>query len=136
MGRLIVVGCGLALGVALAACGETDGNELTQSGASSSGTGDNRYHPTPNGVRISEDAACNAVRGAIVARATELACVKSLPLCKAFIVSQYQPECMQYDQGSVQGCESYFAAVATCAELVEGDCVLTTYPETAPLGCP
>ena len=56
--------------------------------------------------------------------------------CPGFWRVQYSPDCMQYDQGSVNGCVSYFEGIYDCDKLVETECVVTSYPESAPAGCP
>lgn len=139
--RFCILGSVLvALSVAcsnFACSSETDGNELS-GGAVTSGAGgsDTRHHPDPNGVEVGETDACDTLRTAVEERALALGCVRTTRACPSFLRALYQPDCMQYDQGSVQGCVDYFNGLVICEELIEGDCVLTTYPGTEPSGCP
>ena len=46
------------------------------------------------------------------------------------------PDCVEFDQGSVQGCVDHWNSVTLCELLFEDDCVATVYPGTEPAGCP
>jgi hypothetical protein len=115
---------------------ETDSSELTASGGPGAGGADNRFFAEPNGVHVTETDACSTLRAAVDGRAMALGCVKTIRSCPNFLRVLYQPECMEYDQGSVQGCVAFFNGINNCAELVEDDCVVTAYPGTEPAGCP
>jgi len=122
------------LSLACTACsGLDDGNELGSSGSSG---GDGKVHPAPNGVHLDEAEACDLVQSVIRDKSLKMGCGMTVRACPGFLRVQYSPDCMQYDQGSVLGCVSYFDSIYDCAKLVESNCVLTTYPQSAPAGCP
>jgi len=127
----------MALWLVVACSDDSDGNELTSAATSSgAGGGDDRFHAQPNGVHTSETAACDTLRTAVEGRVLALGCVKTLRPCPSFLTATYQPECMEYDEGSVQGCVDYFNGINVCDDLDESQCVLTSYPGTQPAGCP
>ncbi|HZO13239.1 MAG TPA: hypothetical protein VFB62_08265 [Polyangiaceae bacterium] len=103
---------------------------------SGSGGNDTRFHPEANGTHMSETDACNQLRNAYESKKRALCGVATVPTCPGFLRTQYQPECMQYDQGTVSGCVQYYQGIQICEELIAEDCALVTYPETAPAGCP
>jgi hypothetical protein len=128
----------LALLAALAtAC---SGGEETTSGGGTGGSGgvdDGKLHPEPNGVAISEEEACNLLQGTFQQRVTDLGCGSTtVRTCPGFVRVTYDPDCVQYDQGSVQGCVDHWNSITFCEKLVEDDCVATVYPGTEPAGCP
>ena len=127
-----------ALLVAFIACASDDETTgLATTAGPSSGTGgvDTRYHPPPNGVRISETEACMQLQTILDQKIDDLGCTMTKPTCPNLIRSYYQPACMQYDQGTVAGCVEYFAEKFQCELLDAGECVLVGYPETAGMGC-
>jgi len=121
----------LALGLACLgpACSESDPDP----GADPD---DGKYHPPPNGVHITEEEACLRLHEAFQDQASELQCSKTVRICPGFLRVQLTPECMEYDEGSVQGCVTFYQEITACAELIETDCVVTAYPGTEPAGCP
>ncbi len=94
------------------------------------------YRPEPNGVHISETQACNSLLEAFKDQATALGCSKTIRPCPQFLRVQFTVQCMEYDEGSVQGCVDFYEAITNCSELVETDCAVTAYPGTEPAGCP
>jgi len=98
--------------------------------------GDGRYHPAPNGVHTSEAEACEALHDAVSDKRLELGCAKTLRPCPQFLWVQFGTQCMEYDEGSVQGCVEYYAAWSSCDQMDETQCVVTAYPGTEPAGCP
>lgn len=118
------------------ACGSDGG---TGAGGSGGGTGDGKYHPAGNGQRMNQDAACDALSQAQDARNTALVCTATSRPCPSLILVQAGgQECLQYDQGSVQGCVDYYAMQTTCDALAKAidDCVVTAFAGSAPNGCP
>jgi hypothetical protein len=114
-----------------------DDDATTSAGAG--GTDDGLYRPPPSGVQISQDAACQIVKGAVEQRAAATECVMTIRDCPLFLTSQpaHSPHCALYDEGAAQGCAAYYAMMP-CTELrqSQGTCVVKTYPGTEPAGCP
>ncbi len=125
----------LASIAALVACGSSD----TGGGSTGdAGVSDGRYHPSPNGVHITEDAACQGLLGAQEDRRQVLGCAGTSRTCPSLLRAEFQTECMEYDQGSLDGCVAYYAEQKSCDDFIAavGDCVITPYPGTEPQGCP
>ncbi len=97
---------------------------------------DGKFHPPASGQHTSETAACDALQGAFRDQAIALGCTNTVRACPGFLRVHYSPDCMEYDQGTVDGCIDFFQNVGDCAALVEDACVLITYPGTEPAGCP
>lgn len=117
----------LALALFAVACGEEAPDP-----------GDGKYHPAANGVHTTETLACNALVDAHGKALLALGCVGTSRTCPGYLRTQFAENCLEYDQGSVNGCVDYFKARTTCEELnaaLDG-CVITSYPGTAPKGCP
>jgi hypothetical protein len=102
----------------------------------SSGAVDPRIFPDPNGVPLAEADACNALQPLVQQKALELQCSKTVRPCPDFLRVQYQTTCVQYDQGTVNGCVAHFEGIQDCGALVEGNCVLETFAGSEPAGCP
>ena len=121
----------------MAACTVETTSEDATSSTGAGGMDDGKLRPDPNGVRISEAQACDAMRGAVDAAAQLMNCTKTLRPCPNFLRATYVTQCAEYDQGSVQGCVDHWSGITNgCQFLDEGDCVVTFYPEAAPAGCP
>ena len=127
-----------AVALGFFACGDDDDSMLAGgSGPNTTGGGqDNRYHPEPNGVQVSQPQACATLQQAFQQKALSLGCSKTIRPCDQFLTAVYQPACMFYDQGTVDACVDFYNGISSCSLLVDDDCVLTGYPETAPAGCP
>ena len=119
------------------ACGDIE----TQAPATTAGGGgvdDGLVRPPANGVHITETDACARFEAAF----TQSGCPITLPKCPSLIrvVPGHDPDCVMYDEGSVQGCIDYFASQAalSCSDLTASQktCVATVYPGTEPAGCP
>jgi hypothetical protein len=121
---------------AMACSAGGDGSELGSGSGSGGGGADGRHYPEPNGVHISETEACQVIGDALRGRALSLGCSKTVRTCPGLLRTQYDPDCMEYDQGTVYGCVDYFQSQSACEGLVETDCVLTGFPGTEPAGCP
>lgn len=103
---------------------------------STADAGDGRYHPDPNGVHVTEAAACDAMASAVRDRAFAIGCSSTLRPCPELLRSQFETACMEYDQGTVDACVTYFEERTECGELDSTSCVLVAYPGTEPAGCP
>lgn len=119
----------------LAACGSAETPEETTGTPDAS---DGRYHPPANGVHVSEEAACKALTDEHGKRLIALQCTGTTHLCPEFLRAQFTTACLEYDEGSVQGCIAYYGEATTCDELRKAidDCAITPYPGTEPKGCP
>ena len=116
------------------------GCSSSDSGESSSGGdgGDGRYHPPASGVHISEEAACTALTEFATDKALGFSgCSITTPLCPGFLRAQFATACMEYDEGSVNGCLDYYGDAAACDTLKKAvdACAVTPYPGTEPGGC-
>lgn len=122
--------------LALSAC--DSGPSGSGGGSNTTTTGDGKYHPPSNGTHISEKEACEALVDKQGDLLLDLHCVGTGQTCPSFLRAQFQTACMEYDQGSVAGCLSYYAEQTSCDALkaaIEA-CVITPYPGTEPNGCP
>ena len=133
----------IALGLALAAplfvlvfsgCGSETGGGTT---GSLPDADDGKIHPAGNGKPMSEDAACKALTDAQAQRSTSLQCSSTGRVCPDFLRAQSAVECLQYDEGAVQGCVKLYNEAATCDAVREaaGNCVVATIGGSAPQGC-
>ncbi|APR76214.1 Hypothetical protein A7982_01561 [Minicystis rosea] len=119
---------------AVPACGE--------GGADTGGAGggdDGKYRPAGNGQRQKEADACDALSKAQETRNQALACTATLRPCPTLILVQVGgTQCLEYDQGSVQGCVDYYNQQGDCAALAKSidTCIVTTFADSAPNGCP
>ena len=118
------------------ACG--DGGETTSGGGASGAGGmdDGRVRPEPNGVHITEAEACDALQTAYKEKA--MACAGqnvTVRTCPNFVKALYDPDCVEFDQGSVQGCVEHYQSVQ-CELRTEDGGVATVYPGSEPAGCP
>jgi hypothetical protein len=115
------------------ACSEEPPEDEDDAGTGAMGGGgdDGKHHPPPNGTRISEEEACNLLRDAYDQKVQDLGCVQTLPVCLAFIRVPYDPDCAEFDQGSVQGCIDFYNDIWRCDLLDFEACVVTVYPENA-----
>ncbi|MCC6558424.1 MAG: hypothetical protein IT372_36250 [Polyangiaceae bacterium] len=102
--------------------------------------GDGKVYPEPSGVHTTETAACDALIAAYEARYSSLGCtVGTMRTCPNFIRAQVGgTQCLEYDQGTVDGCIAYYNEQTTCDALAAAAnaCVVTAYPGTEPNGCP
>ena len=99
---------------------------------------DGKIRPAGNGKPISEDAACKALTDAQAQRSTALKCSSTGRVCPDFLRAQSAVECLQYDEGAVQGCIQLYNDAATCdaARDASDICVVATIGGSAPKGCP
>lgn len=125
----------ILVALAVPACG-SDG---TGAGGAGGSTGDGKYHPPGNGQHMAQDAACDALSQAQDARNTAMVCTATSRPCPSLILVQVGgTECLEYDQGSVQGCVDYYDMQTTCDALAQAidNCVVTAFAGSAPNGCP
>lgn len=101
-------------------------------------SGPQRFKPQPNGMRISEDAACTTLFDAREAKNQALKCIATSLTCPSLVRVDYPTACLEYDQGSVQGCVAHYNAATTCDDLKARvtDCLVSAYPGSEPAGCP
>jgi hypothetical protein len=121
----------------LGACAEENpGSTFQSTSTTASSGGGPKVTPEANGVMISEEEACDKLLDAFSTGRTAACGTSTLPACPQFLRSMYQPNCMQYDEGAVNGCVDYFKKLKVCDDFIAEDCGVTNYPETAPAGCP
>lgn len=135
--RLAIASAALVC-LAFACSDPDDGSEFDDDDDATGGSGgvDDRYRPPASGVHISEEAACEMLRVAFQSKALALKCSKTVRTCPGFVRTLYDPDCVEYDEGSVQGCAEFYGQVFSCDLLIESECVVTVYPGTEPAGCP
>lgn len=135
--QITLTAAALALGIQ--GCG---GDEEETKGSSSTGgpidAGDGRYRPPGNDVHTSEDAACSALSSAQDAKVQGLKCSITTRTCPSLLRVEFSTACMEYDEGSVQGCIDYYKKQTNCSDLAVAikDCVVTPFLGTEPAGCP
>ncbi len=99
---------------------------------------DGKIRPPPNGVRTTETAACNALSDAHSDTLLGIGCVGTTRDCPSWVRTQSGGECLQYDQGSLDGCVAHLKAQTTCADLAASidECIVFAYAGSGPAGCP
>lgn len=119
------------------ACGGDDGDPPTNDEPDA---GDGKVRPPPSGVHITEAAACDALLAAFDARRQTLGCtVITSRTCPNLVRAQVSGEaCLEYDEGSVNGCVAHYNEQSTCEALAAAldDCIATSYPGTQSANCP
>jgi hypothetical protein len=94
------------------------------------------FAPPANGVPMGEKAACELLQTADLDRREELGCGPStVPSCPGYLRKNREP-CLQYDQGTVQGCAAYISGLGTCEAVAGWKCVVQEITGSAGLGCP
>ncbi|HNZ21030.1 MAG TPA: hypothetical protein PKL24_02735 [Polyangiaceae bacterium] len=127
----IVVGlAAIALAVGCTTKSEED------TGPASGGSSGGGYTPTPNGVGIGEQEACEMLRDAFDKHASRLSCTYTLPECPAYIRAGQAPVCSKYDEGTVKGCADFYAGFTSCSEFQKRPCHIMNIEGSAPTGCP
>ena len=118
-------------------CADAEGSATAGSGrGGAGGSDDGRLRPEPNGVRISEADACDQLQTAFQERLQFLNCPgMTTRLCPGFVRVHYDPDCVTFDEGSVQGCVDHFNATNRCEQLDDSSCVATVYPGSEPAVC-
>jgi hypothetical protein len=129
--------CEFLFFLGIAAIGSGCGSD-TETTPPTPDAGDGRYHPPGNGVHTTEDGACQALTSAQNAKRLMLGCVGTTRICPDLLRSEFTTQCLEYDQGSVQGCVDHYNKQTTCPEYTAAvkDCVVTAFPGTEPAGCP
>lgn len=129
----------LATAVALLSiAGCSDETRSIEENNTQSDAGPQRFKPAPNGVRMPENDACNALLNARESKTLALQCIITAPACPSLLRADYPTACLEYDQGSVNGCTAYYNAATTCDDLKAriADCLVSAYPGSEPAGCP
>jgi hypothetical protein len=100
--------------------------------------GDGKYHPEGNGQHISEAAACEALKTEQENKRLATGCPGTTRPCPDLLRAVFSTECMEYDQGSVQGCIDHYNKATTCEGIGKAidECVVTPFLDSAPAGCP
>lgn len=119
------------------ACGGDDGDPPSNEQPDA---GDGKVRPPPSGVHITEAAACDALLAAFEARRQALGCtVITSRTCPNLVRAQVGGEaCLEYDEGSVNGCVAHYNEQTSCEALAEAldNCIATSYPGTQSANCP
>jgi hypothetical protein len=99
---------------------------------------DGKLRPPPNGVRTTETAACNALSAAHSKTLLGIGCVGTTRDCPSWVRTQSGADCLQYDQGSLEGCIAHIKEQTTCADLAASvdECIVYAYADSGPAGCP
>jgi hypothetical protein len=87
---------------------------------------------------MSEADACNTLSMAQDADNGALMCTATSRPCPTLLRAEFVTSCLQYDQGSVQGCVAYYGMATTCEELAAAiaACAIMPIDGSAPKGCP
>jgi hypothetical protein len=128
------LGAVLGVLVGAAACG--GGGSLGAGGGG--GASDGKYHPPANGTPMSEADACNALSAAADADHMTLGCVSTSQGCPNLLRVEFSTPCLEYDQGTVQGCIAYYGMASSCMSLASAitNCAVSPIAGSAPKGCP
>jgi hypothetical protein len=99
---------------------------------------DGKFHPPGNGTPMAEGTACTTLTDAQTQQFMALGCASTTRVCPEFLRTQSGTECLQYDEGAVNGCLQFYSEAKTCKALSEaaGTCVVATIADSAPKGCP
>jgi hypothetical protein len=121
---------------ALAACSSSSAGTGGAGGAG--GGGDGKVHPAGNGTPESETVACHALTSAVSSLSLSRGCVSTVPTCPDFLRAEFSTSCLEYDEGSVEGCVAYYGMAKTCDALATAvaDCAVMPIAGSAPKGCP
>lgn len=119
-------------------CGGAESASAASSSSGPSDAGDGRVHPPGDGTHVSEASACETLKGAQAMRRLELSCTGTSRICPDALRAEFATECLEYDQGSVQGCLAYYNEAKTCDDLSKAinDCAVTSFAGSQPKGCP
>ena len=84
----------------------------------------------PNGVHLTQAAACEALLDAQVSEAADRECAITTRPCPSLIQALTGIQCAEYDEGSVQGCLDVYHQAKTCEDLddVMKDCQPVSFP--------
>ncbi len=94
-----------------------------------------KFEPPGNGVPMQEAAACAALQKAEDDRRAALNCgAVTRPSCPGYL-RKGNEACLQYDQGTVQGCVDFILGQASCTDVSSNQCVVKALAGTAPNGC-
>jgi hypothetical protein len=121
----------------LLACGDS-GSAGGDGGAGGAVPDDGRFRPDPSGVAIDEADACGRLLDAAENVRGELQCVLTLRTCPDLVRLPAGDSCLNYDEGTIDGCVDYLEASADCDELKARleSCVFLPIEGSAPAGCP
>ena len=99
---------------------------------------DGKFHPPGNGTPMAEATACTVLTDAQTAQSMSLGCPSTTRVCPDFLRAQSGAECLQYDEGAVNGCLQFYSDAKTCKDVsaAAGTCVVATIAGSAPKGCP
>ncbi len=116
-------------------CGTDIGSGTTGDPADAS---DGKFHPPGNGMPVAEGAACSTLTDAQTQHFMAMGCASTTRVCPDFLRTQAGTDCLQYDQGAVNGCLQYYADATSCMDLSQraSVCVVATIAGSAPKGCP
>jgi hypothetical protein len=106
-------------------------------GGGAGGGDDGKFHPATDGQPVTEPVACGALIDAIQAKFQALSCVGTTRQCPEFLRAEFG-SCLEYDQGTVQGCVAYYAKQTSCADLESAidACAVEPIDGSAGKGCP
>jgi hypothetical protein len=129
--RVVLVLAGIGL---LAGCSSSDSNS-TSGGAG--GSDPIAYEPAQSGIPMDETEACKTVTDAMSAAAVKLGCTITLPTtCPDYVRATQEPACSQWDQGTIQGCATYYGTYTSCDDFKNHPCHIAPIASSAPNGCP
>lgn len=123
LSALLVIGCG------------DSGSDGT---GGAGGADDGKFHPATDGSAVDEMVGCEDLRGTLTDLGLELGCVTTLPTCPGFVRTVGGADCLQYDGGTIDGCNAYYAEAADCEDLLAraDSCAFEPIADSAPAGCP
>ncbi len=107
-------------------------------GTGGAGGKDDNFHPTANGVAMDEATACDALHKALEDRQLALSCTLTLRTCPSMVQAVAGTQCAQFDQGTINGCVTYYGQATDCTDLGtrSNKCAFKAIAGSAPKGCP
>ncbi len=139
--RLLLASLVMGLATALG-CGDDTENADSTASTGSQGQGgedDGKFHPPANGTPLSEADACSALLTALTNKRNALpSCIFTVRTCPSLVQAVGGEPCLQYDEGTIAGCVSYYGDAVDCADLMSrsDDCAFEAIEASAPAGCP
>jgi hypothetical protein len=115
-----------ALALTLCACAGSSGNDSPNT----NDAGDGKYHPAGNGKPVAATDACNELSQSVSAQGSKACSGQVFTVGQCPGGDAAKAHCAQFDQGTVQGCVTYFNSAMTCDDLraKATNCVVACQP--------
>jgi hypothetical protein len=91
--------------------------------------------PDGGGSPIDESAACARLLSALEDARTKLKCPAETAVCPTLVRPAGSQACLQYDEATVEGCESVVGRYTRCSDFDSRRCIVSALPGTISPGC-